>query len=74
MTKIRSIRESLGLSQIDFARAVNTHPSNASRLETGATKAGKVMRARVAGALDAEPDELFDENGWPLEVEVVSAI
>ena len=72
MTNIKKLRTLLGLSQADFARRINTHTSNACRLETGTTKAGQRVRARVAKALDTDPDELFDGDGWPLEAETVN--
>lgn len=68
MTKIRKRRMSLSLSQSQFARAINANPANASRLETGTYKAGRAIMDRVASALGLGADELFDSDGWPLEV------
>lgn len=67
MTAIRAARESRCLQQSELARAANLHRSVLSKLETGADKAGPVVRSRLAEALCRPIGELFDGAGWPLE-------
>lgn len=67
MTAIRATREKRRLQQSELARAANLHRSVLSKLETGADKAGPVVRGRLAEALRRPERELFDEAGWPLE-------
>lgn len=67
MTIIKRRRLELGWTQVDLAKRVNQDPSNTSRLESGATKAGPGLRERVSTALGMEAEELFDGQGWPLD-------
>ncbi|MDX3885567.1 MAG: helix-turn-helix transcriptional regulator [Sphingomonas sp.] len=48
MTDVRSIREALGISQVELATKLGLHQSTVSRLETGAMP----VDARTALALD----------------------
>ncbi len=68
MTKLRQVRIEQGLEAHEVCKAANLSRPNLCTLELARTKAGSVVRARVAGALGVSAKELFDGDGWPIEV------
>lgn len=47
MSKIREYRKSIGLSQEEFARAINVRKGTISRIETGARTASSALVTRI---------------------------
>lgn len=57
--KVKSIRESKGLTQLDVASACNIEQTNLSRIETGSTNPSLYMLYTISLALDTPIHELL---------------
>ena len=60
--KIKSVRESKGITQLELARITRIAPTNLSSIETGKQYAYPGWRKRIAAALEVSEKELFGEG------------
>lgn len=58
VSPIKVIREYRGLTQAALAEAAGTSPVHLSQIERGDHNAGKKLLARLAAALNVDPDQL----------------
>ncbi|MCL6447620.1 MAG: helix-turn-helix domain-containing protein [Armatimonadetes bacterium] len=68
MTKLQKIREERGLSQSRLGGLALVHPSAISKIEHKQQPCWPALRKRICQVLQVSETELFDKNGWPLEV------
>ena len=59
--RIRAERKRLGLRQLDLAYRANVPISELSRIETGQARPYPAYAARLAAALNLQPEELTQE-------------
>lgn len=63
--RLREVRQSRGMTQVDLARKANVTPSYLSRLEGGKVAPGIDMVERLAGVLGITPAELLPHGDFP---------
>lgn len=66
-------RQELSLTRAELCRTANIYPNQLSRLENASTKVGPKVQERISKALKLPSSELFDQNGWPIELDEVPA-
>jgi len=64
--KARAMRESLGVSQEDFAREIGVHRTEIGAIERGAREPRLSMLLVLADGLGVEPGELVDGLSAPV--------
>ncbi len=69
MTRIEFLRRELGWKQKELADQYNGHSCDISQIELGVRKPWPRVRKSIAQALGVSEADLFDDNGWPLEVD-----
>lgn len=68
MTILKAMREYLGRTVPEHARAVGVYPTNVYRIEAGTAPAGPQTRERFVFEFGVPERELFDEAGWAISL------
>ncbi|MBE3586234.1 MAG: helix-turn-helix transcriptional regulator [Thermoanaerobacter sp.] len=68
MTKLQKIREAAGLSQTRLGALAMIHPGAISKIEHRRQPCWPALRRRICEVLRVPESELFDPEGWAIEV------
>lgn len=69
MTRVEFLRRERGWKQKDLAQLYGGHSCDVSQIEQGIRKPWPRVRKDIADSLGVSEEDLFDRNGWPLEVD-----
>lgn len=70
MTRIEFLRRQAGLSQLELGRRLGINATAIVHMERGHRRSWPKLRQRLADYFEVAEEDLFDEHGWPLQVEL----
>jgi transcriptional regulator with XRE-family HTH domain len=68
MTRLQKIREAAGLTQTRLGALAMIHPGAISKIEHRKQPCWPALRKRICEVLQVQESELFDQEGWAIEV------
>lgn len=72
MTVLSQILETRSIDFHAFCKKADLHTSKAYQIRAGKQRLGPAVRRRVAQAVGEPEENLFDKQGWPLELEAAA--